>query len=95
MKVVIMPIARAQIARIDVWWRANRIYAPSLFSDELQGAILRFTVEPRSGTLMQVNPESRRLLLRRTRYHVHADIYEDRVEIILVRGAMRRPLHPR
>jgi hypothetical protein len=39
--VIFSAIASGQVDEIDVWWRANRPAAPTLFGQELQAAMER------------------------------------------------------
>lgn len=63
--------AEAQVDEIDTWWRQNRRAAPDLFSDELAKALADLEAMPSLGTIYRAGPEPvRRILLRRTHYHV-------------------------
>jgi plasmid stabilization system protein ParE len=77
--------ARTQIQEISRWWRANRPLNPGLFREELVDARQQLARLP-SGSPAYPSPEHgdvRRLLLRRTRYHVYY-IVEERQRVVTV-----------
>ena len=63
----------AHAEAIDRWWREHRPTAPDLFADELTRALRLLEKTPDIG--VPYGPRTtlgvRRLLLQRTRYHVH------------------------
>ena len=72
MKVELSDEARAQVREIDEWWRANRPAAPDLFSWELGQALTMLEATPTLGTPYDVGSRAvRRLLLRRSHYHMY------------------------
>ncbi len=72
MKVEFSDEAKAQVAAIDGWWRANRRAAPDLFTNELDQAALALGDAPGLGLRYEPKPSVRRLLLGRpTWLHVH------------------------
>ena len=73
MKVELSEEARAQPEQIDAWWRENRRAAPNLFSDELELALLSLEDTPTLGVRYAPRPNVRRLLLRRTHYHLYVN----------------------
>jgi plasmid stabilization system protein ParE len=84
------PRADAHIREIDLWWRVNRQDSPNLFIDELTRSFLLLGNVPGMGKPYRLSfPETRRLLLRRTRYHVYYAIYEDEILILAVWHAGR------
>ena len=67
------PQARAQVRRARDWWNRNRGSAPSLLKDDLTRALALLTEYPDIGR-PYAHPEIpglRRLLLRRSQYHVY------------------------
>ena len=71
--VLIAPRARAQIERLDAWWRENRPGAASRFVDELKATIGRLGAMPLTGPLYErpgAPANVRQLLMPRSRYHV-------------------------
>lgn len=84
-RLLIAPLAEAQVRRIAQWWRVNRSSSPDLFSRELAetlGALLQtptLSVHYRSRRGVRI----RRLLLERSRYHVYYshDVEADVVEL--------------
>ncbi len=89
MKVEFADEARADVARIDAWWRANRSAAPDLFTNELERASLALEDNPALGVPYQPKPGVRRMLLRRTRYHLYFVEEPRRVLVVAVWGANR------
>jgi plasmid stabilization system protein ParE len=81
--------AKADVARIDAWWRANRRAAPDLFASELERVILALVDNPALGLHYQPRPGVRRLLLRRTRYHLYFVEEVERVLVVAVWSAYR------
>jgi plasmid stabilization system protein ParE len=77
------PEADAQIREIDDWWRSNRPGAPDLFLNELSDAVEILAAAPLIGRLYRRSPVrgTRRLLLKRSRYHVY---YVPRVDDVVV-----------
>jgi plasmid stabilization system protein ParE len=70
-KVELSEEADEQVREIDAWWRENRRAAPDLFTDELDDALLALGETPTLGVTYQADDRTvRRLLLRRTHYHL-------------------------
>jgi plasmid stabilization system protein ParE len=67
------PEAEAQIAAVDVRWRLNRLAAPDLFLDELAASLDLISHAPFIGRSYRPSPipGTRRVLLKRSRYHVY------------------------
>lgn len=67
------PEADAQIHEIDTWWRSNRPSAPDLFFQELTASFDIVGRVPHIGRLYRRSPvpDTRRLLLKGSRYHVY------------------------
>ena len=92
--------ARAHLLAIDEWWTANRPEAPDLVAREFSRAVSLLATTPSAGKTYPAATSAsfRRLLLRRTEYHVYYLIDESaRVVLITaiwsgVRG--RRPPVP-
>lgn len=85
------PEADAQIAAIDEWWRRHRLAAPDLFLDELQASLDLVAGAPAIGRSYPQSPvpATRRILLRRSRYHVYYVAPESEVWILAVWHAQR------
>ena len=90
-RVVITSEARDQLLAIDTWWAANRPSAPDLVWRELDEAIQGLEQFPTSANDYPAMPGHRRLLLRRTGFHVYYVIDEPmrEVTIVAVWGARR------
>ncbi|MCC6217304.1 MAG: hypothetical protein IT376_20775 [Polyangiaceae bacterium] len=57
--------AEAQVDQVDLWWRANRLAAPELFTHELNQALTDLGFTPSLGTVYKAGDDPvRRLLLR-------------------------------
>ena len=85
------PLAEADIASIDRWWRENRTAAPSLFIDELQLAASLLESFPLLGKRYRAPqiPRLRRYLLRATRYHLYYVRSDTEIVLLTVWGAVR------
>jgi hypothetical protein len=66
------PRAAEDAAAVDGWWKANRRAAPDLFLRELEEAVALIANSPTLGRAANDDdlPGVRRVLVRRTRYHV-------------------------
>ena len=89
MKVELSAEAEAQVQEIDAWWREHRQAALDLFADELEQALLAFAGTPALGTRYAPKPNVRRLLLRRTHYHLYFVEEPTRVYVVAVWSAFR------
>jgi plasmid stabilization system protein ParE len=86
-RVVIAARAERQVQLIAEWWSTHRPSAPALFLDELTEALSRLAAAPLSGSPYAVGKPKgvRRVLLRRSRYHVYFTV-NDRDELVAVRA---------
>ena len=86
--------ADAMIATASEWWQANRPKAPTLRLEELHFAKEHLERFPEAGRLVHRRgfPGLRRLLLRRTRYHLYYRYFAEDGEVWVVAlwAAMRR-----
>ncbi len=90
MKVELSEKAEAQVDVIDAWWRENRRAAADLFTNELAQALKALTDIPALGTPYQARRTMiRRVLLRRTHYHVYFVQEDDRLYVVAVWSAFR------
>jgi plasmid stabilization system protein ParE len=85
------PEADRQIREIDSWWRENRPAAPNLFLTELTDAFWIIGEAPLIGRLYRQSPvpHARRLLLKRTRYHVYSVPRAEEVRVLAIWHAQR------
>jgi plasmid stabilization system protein ParE len=83
--------ADAQIREIHRWWRENRSAAPGLFVEELRSAFELIGSAPGIGRVYRRAPVSgtRRVLLRKTRYHVYYVVREDEAWVLALWHARR------
>ncbi len=90
MKVELSEEADGQVKQIDVWWRANRLAAPDLFTNELEAALTTLGEIPTLGVKYDTGKRSlRRLLLRRSHYHLYFAVEADRIYVVAVWNAFR------
>ena len=87
----ITPEAEAQIREIDQWWQRNRPAAVGLFLLELAECFATLEHAPHIGRSYRKSPvaATRRLLLKRTRYHVYYVASLDEVRVLAVFHAQR------
>ncbi|HET9555401.1 MAG TPA: type II toxin-antitoxin system RelE/ParE family toxin [Anaeromyxobacteraceae bacterium] len=89
MKVELSAEAQAQVERIDAWWRENRPAAPTLFAEELEQAIRTLAKTPAAAVRYAPKPGVRRLLLRRSYYHLYVVEKSATVYVVAVWNAFR------
>lgn len=89
MKVELSDEAKAEVARVDAWWRQNRRAAPDLFLDELALALVALEDAPAIGRHYEPRPGVRRLLLTRTHFHLYFTEQAGRVLVVAVWSAHR------
>lgn len=73
-QIVVTDTAERHLETIQTWWTVTRSDAPLLFVEEIETAVARIARAPYSGALYPqatVRAEVRRVLLRRSRYHVY------------------------
>lgn len=89
--VVFLRRAAREIEAVDEWWRANRIAAPELFVSELDAVLSAVALMPSLGAPAKAQRARglRRVLLRRTRYHVYYRVRDDVLEVLAVWHAAR------
>lgn len=90
-----VPFAEAQIELALIWWQRQRALAPGLLAGEIEEALDLLTHVPLLGPRARLrgHPTARRLLLRRTGYHLYYVVHEALRELVIVyfRHARRRP----
>jgi plasmid stabilization system protein ParE len=86
---MITTTAEIEIAEIEAWWTEHRSKNPMLFTNELEAAFALLREHPHAS--IGHDARTRRLLLRRSRYHVYFRIAGDTVMIDAVVGATTRP----
>ena len=72
LRIAFHPRAAEDAAKIEAWWKVNRLAAPELFLSELEQALDAIARSPMLGTATSGDElrGARRVLMRRTRYHV-------------------------
>ena len=90
MKVELSDEAHEQARKVDAWWRANRLAAPDLFTNELALALANLESSPTLGTTYEAGGKTvRRILLRRTHYHLYFVEQADRLFVLALWSAFR------
>ena len=86
MNVAFHPRAAEDAAAINGWWKANRRAAPDLFLRELEEAVGLIANSPTLGTAANDDdlPGVRRVLMRRTRYHVYYRVTGEILEVLAI-----------
>ncbi len=90
MKIRFSARARREAERIHGWWKENRPYARELFIEELAAMLQQIRSQPGLGARYEsAGAGVRRVLMRRTRYHVYYAQEGDEVVLVSVWGAER------
>jgi plasmid stabilization system protein ParE len=78
--------AEEMASAADAWWRENRPAAMELFAGELARALEILAEQPRIGCRYSAyrDREVRRLLLRKTRYHIYYVHRPECEEVVVV-----------
>jgi plasmid stabilization system protein ParE len=86
-RVFFHPRAAEDAATIESWWRANRSAAPELFVLELREVLALVSATPTLGRTAEVEnefPNVRRVLMRRSRYHLYFRVMADTLEVLAI-----------
>lgn len=86
-RVLVTEDAAEHASNIDAWWRQHRPAAVTLFRDEFEKTVRRLASRPMAGAEYRTAASGRlrRILLRRTRYHIYYTIDPQR-HVVLVRA---------
>lgn len=86
LRVVIQRRAVVEAEAVDAWWRVHRSDVSDLFASELDTMLAAIAAMPTLGAAAAgVRAEGvRRVLLRKTRYHVYYRVRDDVVEVLAV-----------
>jgi plasmid stabilization system protein ParE len=89
--VLTTPEADRQILEIDDWWRTNRQSSPDLFVEELTTIFELLSDAPSIGRSYRQSPvpNTRRVLLKGTRYHVYYVSGTTEIRVLAVWHARR------
>lgn len=93
MPVSFSPQAFQDVVAADIWWRGNRD-AKDIFSDEVSAAVMLLETAPRVGQRVKGRPhegETRRLVLRRSRFLLFYEVEAERVIVLRVWHPAQRP----
>ncbi len=90
-RVEISPLAARDLEAIDLWWRENRLAAPDLFLEEFAASLELIAEMPLVGRRYRAlpAPETRRVLMHATRYHVYYHVTGSSVLVVAVWSAVR------
>lgn len=83
MNVILTTKAELLADEASSWWREHREAAPTLFDRELMDGLELLGKMPNVGSLYPLRPRYRRLLLRRTGYHVYYRV-DEALDVIFV-----------
>ncbi|HWL86619.1 MAG TPA: type II toxin-antitoxin system RelE/ParE family toxin [Polyangiaceae bacterium] len=91
MNLELSPRAIREAERRDRWWRENRRGAPTLFQEELRGALAQIQREPESGRPYQAKSgrEFYRVRTRRTLCYVYYEIRRKGIRVVALWSAVR------
>jgi plasmid stabilization system protein ParE len=82
--------ARAEIQRVDAWWRVQRANAPDLVIDEIDAALALLEQTPHVGSPYRGSRVgTRRLLLTQTRFHLYYYVRSDDLIVLSIWSALR------
>jgi plasmid stabilization system protein ParE len=86
-------LAERQLLAARTWWRRNRDKAPGAFDEEMQSALLYLSENLSSSTTYQPARRSgvRRYLIERIRYYIYFRVVEDKIQVLRIWHASRRP----
>ena len=94
--VTVAPIANAQIEAALLWWSRNRPASRGLLANEVDRALALIEHVPQAGrrTTSTLFRDVRRLLLRRSGYHLYYQVLEAQhaVHVVYFRHARRRSI---
>ena len=90
MRVELSDEAQHQVSGIDTWWRENREKAPNLFAEELEAALGLLESVPSLGATYDESKGVRRVLLKKTGYHVYFVQRADVLTVVAVWAGRRK-----
>ena len=93
LSVVLTARAAEQVRAALAWWRENRRAAPDLLERELRAVLALVAAAPSLGVPARDARLAgvRRVLLRRTRYHVYYREAAGRLDVLAMWHARRQP----
>jgi len=86
-------LAERQLIAAQAWWHRNRDKAPGAFDEDMQSALLYLSENLSSSTAYRHarRPNVRRYLVERIRYYIYFRVAEDKIQVLRIWHASRRP----
>jgi plasmid stabilization system protein ParE len=86
-------LAERQLIAAQAWWRRNRDKAPGAFDADMQSALLHLSENLSISTAYRhaCRPNIRRYLIERIRYYIYFRVVEDKIQVLRIWHASRRP----
>ncbi len=93
--VVVTARARRQFNAAMNWWLRNRDKAPDAFESDFEAVVSAIAENAGIGSIARTRQRNvRRLLMQRVRYYVYYRLNaDDRIEVLAIWHASRRPPH--
>jgi plasmid stabilization system protein ParE len=92
-KIELTRLAERQLFAARTWWRRNRDKAPGAFDEDFDSALL-YLSENLSSSMTYRPPRRsgvRRYLIERIRYYIYFRVTDDKIQVLRVWHASRRP----
>ncbi|HEX8171625.1 MAG TPA: type II toxin-antitoxin system RelE/ParE family toxin [Thermoanaerobaculia bacterium] len=84
--------ARRQYVAASRWWLEHRDKAPEAFDEDLNSIWRLIGTRPGAGQIVRSRSRGiRRVLAERVRYYVYYRVFDDRIEVLSIWHASRRP----
>jgi len=86
-------LAERQLFAARAWWRRNRDKAPGAFDEDIDSALLYLSENLSSSTAYRPTRRSgvRRYLIERIRYYIYFRATDDKIQVLRIWHASRRP----
>jgi len=85
-------LAERQLIAAQAWWHRNRDKAPGAFDEEIESALLYLSENLSSSTAYRhAQRNVRRYLIERIRYFIYFRVIADRIQVLRIWHASRRP----
>jgi plasmid stabilization system protein ParE len=92
-KIELTRLAERQLLAARAWWRRNRDKAPDAFDEDFDSALLYLSENLISSTTYRPTRRAgvRRYLIERIRYYIYFRVTDDKIQVLRVWHASRRP----